>query len=78
WTLGTATGAILATCAVASAGLVGLMVGRFRERRFVAATFVFGVFAVGAGYTGVLGGAFSDIVLQLLAGALAPFRNIYK
>ncbi|MBO9531609.1 MAG: DUF3367 domain-containing protein [Solirubrobacteraceae bacterium] len=78
WTLVTAPGAILATALVVATGLAGLIAARFTERRFVAAAFIFGTVAVGAGYTGAAGGLASGTALDLLAGPLAAFRNVYK
>ncbi len=78
WTLVASPGAILGSALVAAAGIVGLIVARFPERRFALAAFLFGAVAVGAGYTGRAGGVAAEEVLGLLAGPLAAFRNVYK
>ncbi|MBJ7470074.1 MAG: DUF3367 domain-containing protein [Solirubrobacteraceae bacterium] len=78
WVLVSSAVAILATTLVACGGLAGLASTRLPERRFVLVTFGFGVIAICAGYTGQMAGLFTDQVVALIGGPLAPFRNIYK
>ncbi len=78
WTISTSAAVVLATSTTAAAALVGLIAGRFEERRFVGAAFALAALVICAGYTGYAGGALGDLVLELLAGPLAAFRNVYK
>jgi arabinofuranan 3-O-arabinosyltransferase len=78
WTLSTNLAVVIATTALASLALAGIIAGHFEERVFVGAAMACSVLVIGAGYTGYVGGAFSPTILDLLAGPLAAFRNVYK
>lgn len=78
WTLSTHAAVVLATTGAAAAAIIGLIGERFEERWLVGAAFALAAFVICAGYTGHAGGLFGGAVLDLLAGPLAAFRNVYK
>jgi arabinofuranan 3-O-arabinosyltransferase len=76
WALVGSAGLLLATAALAAAGLAGL--ARAPERAFLVGSVLLGAALVGAGYTGPLGGALGAPARDLLAGPLSPLRNTAK
>ena len=69
---------ILATAAVAAAGIAGLARRRLPERTFFVTSFFLGVAAVGGGFGGVFGNPADQQYRALLDGVLSAFRNVYK
>ena len=78
WTMISAPAAILASAAVAAAGLAGLARRDLPHAAWL--RLAAGIAAAGAlaGYWGPLGGPFHGTVDSLLNGVLAPLRNVYK
>jgi arabinofuranan 3-O-arabinosyltransferase len=70
--------AIAGSVAVAAIALWGLARRDLPARRFLVVTFGVGVVATAVAYPGVLGGPFSAEARDLLAGPLAPLRNVFK
>ncbi|MEC3980075.1 alpha-(1-_3)-arabinofuranosyltransferase domain-containing protein [Amycolatopsis sp. H20-H5] len=69
---------IVAVSVVAATGLFGLARRDLAEGRWLRLATGFVVLVMLAGYAGPLGGLFHGTVQNLLDGALAPFRNVYK
>ncbi|HEX6920259.1 MAG TPA: alpha-(1-_3)-arabinofuranosyltransferase family protein, partial [Actinomycetes bacterium] len=78
WWLASSSVAVLATTAVAAAGLVGLAHRRMPERRFLVLTLLLGVTLVAVGHAGTVSSPLSGPARQLLDGPLAPFRTVHK
>jgi arabinofuranan 3-O-arabinosyltransferase len=78
WAMITTPVAVLASAAVAATGLAGIARRDMPEAWWLRLSM--GVAALGAmaGYGGPLGGPLHSRIDQLLDGALAPFRNVYK
>jgi arabinofuranan 3-O-arabinosyltransferase len=78
WAMITTPAAVLASAVVAATGLAGIARRDMPEAWWLRLSM--GVAALGAmaGYGGPLGGPLHSRVDQLLDGALAPFRNVYK
>lgn len=77
WTIVSSPVVIVGSAIVAALGLAGLC-RRIPERLFLVTCLAFGIIAIAAGYSGPLGGPFSDAVQHLLRTSLGPFRNISK
>ncbi|GIU84003.1 MAG: hypothetical protein KatS3mg008_0778 [Acidimicrobiales bacterium] len=78
WTYASNPATVVATVTVACFGLAGLLRPDMPHRRFVATTFLLGVAILVSGYVHPLGNPAAGAVRDLLAGAAAPFRNLYK
>jgi arabinofuranan 3-O-arabinosyltransferase len=78
FTLVSEPAAIVATAALAAAGLAGLAHRDVPERRFLVGSLVVGVIVIGAAYAGPAGGVAAGAVRDLLADPLAPLRNVHK
>lgn len=78
WALVSDPAVIVATAAIAGAGLFGLSRRDLRHRTFLLLTFIAGVAIMGAGYGGLLGDPVAIQVRALLDGPAAMFRNVYK
>jgi arabinofuranan 3-O-arabinosyltransferase len=78
WTLVSNPVVVLATMAVAAAGLWGLSRSDMPERLWLMGCLSVGVFAIAAGYHGPLGSIVAGPVRTLLNGGLSPLRNIDK
>ncbi|MFT4087735.1 MAG: alpha-(1-_3)-arabinofuranosyltransferase [Gordonia sp. (in: high G+C Gram-positive bacteria)] len=70
--------AVLATVALAAAGLAGLSMSRMPFRRRFVVLVVLGVLLMCLGYPGALGSPLAERVDDFLDGAGAPLRNIHK
>lgn len=77
-TLSTGAVLVVATAALAGAGLYGLAQRDLPERTFLVIALLLGVAIVVAGHASAVAVPFSGPVRDLLDGALAPFRNIHK
>ncbi|MER6910071.1 alpha-(1-_3)-arabinofuranosyltransferase [Streptomyces sp. NPDC000594] len=74
-----ASGLVIVGSALAAAlGLAGLARRDLPERRWLVLTVLTVALLTLAGYSGKFGAPFAGPVQDLLDGALAPFRNIYK
>jgi arabinofuranan 3-O-arabinosyltransferase len=78
WDLSFVPGAVVATGALAAAGLAGLCARALPERRFLVTSLAAGVVLVSAGYSGPLGGIADGAVRDLLADPFAALRNVHK
>jgi arabinofuranan 3-O-arabinosyltransferase len=78
WILVAAPAAILATTAVAAAGLAGLCRSDLPHPRFLRAVLIVGLILLTAGHVQTLGPAFGPQIRILLDGPLNVFRNIHK
>jgi arabinofuranan 3-O-arabinosyltransferase len=78
WLLVRNPAVVVATTAVAAAGLAGLGHRRMRERTFLVVAAVLGVSLIVVGYGGELGSPVAGMVGHLLDGPLAPIRNLHK
>ncbi|PZS24192.1 MAG: hypothetical protein DLM54_00030, partial [Acidimicrobiales bacterium] len=78
WELVATPAAILASAALAAAGLAGLAAPGLGERRFLVLSLVLGVTVTAAGYAGPLGGPLAGPVRHLLDGPLEVFRSVNK
>jgi arabinofuranan 3-O-arabinosyltransferase len=78
WALASSRLAIVATVALAAAGLAGLARRDAPERLWLVTSLVVGASAMGMGYAGAGGGPAADAVQSLLDGPLAPLRNVHK
>jgi arabinofuranan 3-O-arabinosyltransferase len=70
--------AIVASVLVGAGGVLGLARRDQPGRRWLVPAALLGVVVMGAGYTGSGGGPFGLLVQDVLAGPLAPFRNVHK
>jgi arabinofuranan 3-O-arabinosyltransferase len=78
WNLVAHRAAVAGTVAVTAGGLYGLARRDMPERVFLVSAVALVTAAVGAGYSGALGGPLSGPVQDLLDGALTPLRNVAK
>jgi arabinofuranan 3-O-arabinosyltransferase len=78
WDIVTTPLAVLATALAAAVGLAGLARRDMPEARWLRLSVALAALVALAGYWGPLGGVFHTPVLNLLNGAFAPFRNVYK
>lgn len=78
WVLVAAPAAILATAAVAAAGLTGIGRRGTPHRGFLLACLGLGVVLVGIGHAATIGPPFAGTMRVLLNGSLAAFRNVHK
>jgi arabinofuranan 3-O-arabinosyltransferase len=70
--------AIIAGAIAAAAGLYGLAMRSMPAATWLRLSVAIAAAGALAGYAGPLGGPFHQRIDQLLDGALAPFRNVYK
>lgn len=78
WAMVATPVAVLASAAVAGAGLYGLARRDIPEALWLRLAAGIAAFGALAGYWGPLGGPFHTPIDHLLDGALSPFRNVYK
>jgi arabinofuranan 3-O-arabinosyltransferase len=78
WIFAAAPATILATTAVAAAGLAGLAARGRPHRVFLWVTLLLGLVLVTAGHTATVGPPGAAIVRQWLDGPLVAFRNVHK
>ncbi len=78
WEIVTSPLAVLASAVAAATGLAGLARRDMPERRWLLTSAGLVTLVALAGYWGPLGGPLHSPVDQLLDGALAPFRSVYK
>jgi arabinofuranan 3-O-arabinosyltransferase len=78
WAMIATPSAIVASAVVAATGLAGVARRDMPEARWLRLSMGVAALAALAGYWGPLGGPLHSQVDQLLDGALAPFRNVYK
>lgn len=78
WVLAQTVVAILATCAVAGVGIVGIFRPRGHLARWTLLSVLVGALAMVLGHDGVVGSPVAGPVRDLLDGALAPLRNVHK
>jgi arabinofuranan 3-O-arabinosyltransferase len=78
WIFASAPASIVATAAVAGAGLAGLAVRRIPHRLFLWATLLLGLVLVTAGHAAAVGPPGASTVRSLLDGPLVAFRNVHK
>jgi arabinofuranan 3-O-arabinosyltransferase len=78
WILASAPAAIVATAAVAGAGLAGLSRRDTPHRAFLWICLLLGLVVLTSGYVGDSGPLYAHIVRSMLDGHLNPFRNIHK
>ncbi|MGX7825466.1 alpha-(1-_3)-arabinofuranosyltransferase domain-containing protein [Actinokineospora sp. 24-640] len=69
---------MLATGLLAAVGLVGLVLPRLPERRFLVLGVVVAVTLLCVGHVGALGSPLAESARALLDGPLAPLRNVHK
>lgn len=79
WILAQWVPAIVGTLAVAGFGLAGVLtLARGHVQRWALTLVLLGVLAMSAGRTGTASGPFSETIVTLLDGPLAPLRNVHK
>ncbi|MGX2997382.1 alpha-(1-_3)-arabinofuranosyltransferase domain-containing protein [Streptomyces sp. JNUCC 64] len=78
WSVAASVPVVLASAVAAALGLAGLARRDLPERRWLTLTVLTVALLTLAGYGGRAGGPFHGPVQELLDGALAPFRNVYK
>ena len=78
WVLAQTVVAILATCAVAAVGIVGIFRLRGHLARWALLSVLVGALAMVIGHDGVVGSPVAGPVRDLLDGVLAPLRNVHK
>jgi arabinofuranan 3-O-arabinosyltransferase len=78
WIFASAPASIVATAAVAGAGLAGLAVRRIPHRLFLWATLLLGLVLVTAGHAAAVGPPGASTMRSLLDGPLVAFRNVHK
>ena len=78
WVIVSTPIAIIAGAIAAAAGLYGLAMRSMPAAIWLRLSVAIAAAGALAGYAGPLGGPFHQRVDQLLDGALAPFRNVYK
>jgi arabinofuranan 3-O-arabinosyltransferase len=78
WIFASAPATILATTAVAAAGLAGLAARRLPHRVFLWVTLLLGLVLVTAGHTATVGPPGAPLVRDWLDGPLVAFRNVHK
>jgi len=78
WIFASAPASIVATAAVAGAGLAGLAVRRIPHRLFLWATLLLGLVLVTAGHAAAVGPPGASTARSLLDGPLVAFRNVHK
>ncbi|MEZ5186329.1 MAG: alpha-(1-_3)-arabinofuranosyltransferase family protein [Candidatus Nanopelagicales bacterium] len=78
WMLATNPVLVVATGAVAAAGVAGLAMRSLPHRTFLVGAAVAGVVLVTAGHTGVFSGLGSEQIQTFLDGAGSPLRNVHK
>ncbi len=78
WELVSTAVIVLASAAVAAAGLAGLARARVPERGFLIASVLVGAVLVCSGYLGSAGGLLDGPLRSALDGPLAAFRNVQK
>ncbi|MGV9313902.1 alpha-(1-_3)-arabinofuranosyltransferase domain-containing protein [Streptomyces sp. NPDC003691] len=78
WSVAASVPVVLASALAAALGLAGLARRDLPERRWLVLTVLTVALLTLAGYAGKSGAPFAGSVQDLLDGALAPFRNIYK
>jgi arabinofuranan 3-O-arabinosyltransferase len=78
WLLATEPVFIVATGAVAAAGVAGLAMRSLPHRAFLLGGSLAGLVLVGLGHTGVFSGLGSEQIQTFLDGAGAPVRNVHK
>ncbi|MER7048604.1 alpha-(1-_3)-arabinofuranosyltransferase [Streptomyces jumonjinensis] len=78
WSVAASVPVIVGSALAAALGLAGLARRDLPERRWLVLTVLTVVLLTLAGYAGKFGAPFAGSVQDLLDGALAPFRNIYK
>ncbi len=69
---------ILGAALMAATGLFGIASREIRERRFLVVSLAVTTVVALAAYWGSIGGPFSQFLLPLLDGPLAPLRSVYK
>ncbi|MCC5579827.1 DUF3367 domain-containing protein [Microtetraspora sp. AC03309] len=69
---------IVVTVVLAGLGLAGLLLRNLPERAFLLIALLTGVAIVVAGHASSIAGPLNGPILELLDGALAPFRNLHK
>ncbi|PWJ25270.1 arabinofuranan 3-O-arabinosyltransferase [Branchiibius hedensis] len=78
WVLAQTVVAILATCAVAAVGIIGIFRLRGHLARWALLSVLIGALAMVVGHDGVVGSPIAGPVRELLDGPLAPLRNVHK
>ncbi|MFI2209456.1 alpha-(1-_3)-arabinofuranosyltransferase family protein [Streptomyces sp. NPDC020141] len=78
WSVAASVPVIVSSALAAALGLAGLARRDLPERRWLVLTVLTVALLTLAGYAGKFGAPFAGPVQDLLDGALAPFRNIYK
>ncbi|WP_323450496.1 alpha-(1-_3)-arabinofuranosyltransferase [Streptomyces yaizuensis] len=78
WSVAASVPVIVCSALAAALGLAGLARRDLPERRWLVLTVLTVALLTLAGYAGKFGAPFAGPVQDLLDGALAPFRNIYK
>jgi arabinofuranan 3-O-arabinosyltransferase len=78
WIMATAPAAIIATTAVAAAGLAGLAHRRVPNRLFLCSCLGTGLILLSIGHAASTSGPFTGNLRELLDGPLVAFRNIHK
>lgn len=78
WIFATSRVAILATTAVAAAGLIGMSRRSTPHRTFLWSTLLIGLVALTFGHAATVGPPFDADARDLLDGVLVPFRNVHK
>lgn len=78
WVLAQTVVAILATCAVAGLGIVGVFRLRGHLGRWALLSVLIGALVMVVGHDGVIGSPVAGPVRALLDGVLAPLRNVHK
>ena len=78
WVLAQTVVAILATCAVAAIGIIGVFRLRGHLARWALLSVLIGALAMVVGHDGVVGSPIAGPVRELLDGPLAPLRNVHK
>ncbi|MFD7547795.1 alpha-(1-_3)-arabinofuranosyltransferase family protein [Streptomyces sp. NPDC059578] len=78
WSVAASVPVVLASAVAAALGLAGLARRDLPERRWLTLTVLTVALLTLAGYGGKAGAPFAGGVQDLLDGALAPFRNVYK
>ncbi|MEU5979707.1 alpha-(1-_3)-arabinofuranosyltransferase family protein [Streptomyces sp. NPDC047315] len=78
WSVAASAPVIVCSALAAALGLAGLARRDLPERRWLVLTVLTVALLTLSGYAGKFGAPFAGPVQDLLDGALAPFRNIYK
>ncbi|MFH8617736.1 alpha-(1-_3)-arabinofuranosyltransferase family protein [Streptomyces sp. NPDC017979] len=78
WSVAASVPVVVCSALAAALGLAGLARRDLPERRWLVLTVLTVALLTLSGYAGKSGAPFAGSVQELLDGALAPFRNIYK